>query len=409
MTMKEEKKIYFDRMRFFLQAFFCLLLLQSVVGTQTVRAQTENKQVQTNVIQQASAQEKEIEIEDEAFDAGKMILEHVTDKHSWEICKVGKRELVVHLPVILYHENSLYVFSSGRFNPEGRYDQFQLREEEPYKGKVVAWQTNDAGQYIINPNLPLDFSITKNVFGIMVSAILLLLAFFIVSRHYKKNGCSAPKGLAALIEPIFLFVRDDVVYSNLGKKQGDRFLPYLLTLFFFILFVNIFGLIPIFPFGANLTGNIAVTLTLAGFTFITTLAFSGKEYWKEIFNPEGVPWWMKFPIPLIPLIEFIEIFTKPIVLMIRLFANVIAGHIVILGFVALIFIFGTFSLSLGLAVSPVTIVFGLFVDVLEILVSFIQAYIFSMLSAIYIAGAVGYKDSKEPQKKLKESFKKTTL
>ncbi|MEG1717123.1 MAG: F0F1 ATP synthase subunit A [Bacteroidales bacterium] len=351
------------------------------------------------------------ELDQEAFDAGNMILEHVTDRHAWHICTIGKRDIEIPLPIILIYQGNLSVFSSARFDKDGRYENFQLRSQEPYKGKVVAWTqqkgvsplkeensiSSVVGQdyAVIDPNLPIDLSITKNVFGLFISSILLFIVFLMVAQNYKKRGVAAPKGIAAIVEPIYLFIQNDVVYGNMGKKHGDRFIPYMETLFFFILFANLLGLVPIFPFGANLMGNIAVTLCLAAFTFIITMCCSSKTYWRDVFNMPGVPWWMKFPIPLVPLIEIIEVFTKPLVLMIRLFANIVAGHIVILGFVFLIFIFGELSVVLGYVVSPVSIIFGLFIDALELLVSFIQAYIFTMLSSIYVAGALGYEPVRE--------------
>ncbi|MDR1739380.1 MAG: F0F1 ATP synthase subunit A, partial [Bacteroidales bacterium] len=266
--------------------------------------------------------------------------------------------------------------------------------EAPHKGKIVA--ITSTGE--IKEKLPLDFSITKNVVGLFIAALSLIIIFMLVARNYRKRGMNAPKGVAALIEPIFLFIRNDVIYSNLGKKYGDKYLPYLMTLFFFILINNLLGLIPIFPFGSNTMGNVAVALTLALFTFIVTLFSTNKHYWQHIVNAPGVPWWMKFPLPIMPLIEFIEIFTKPFVLMVRLFANTVAGHIIILGFICLIFIFGEISIGIGYGVSPLTLIFGLFIDVLEILVAFVQAFIFTMLSSIYIAGAVGYTPGKETEK-----------
>lgn len=204
-------------------------------------------------------------------------------------------------------------------------------------------------------------------------------------KNYKNRGVQPPSGLASLIEPLVVFVKKDIAYANLGPKQGERFLPYLLTLFSFILFSNLLGIIPFIPFGANLTGNIAVALVLALFTWINMMVFSSKSYWKHVFNAPGVPWWMKFPLPIMPLIDFVEIFTKPVILMIRLFANILAGHIILLGFVALIFVFGELAVGLGYAISPVAVLFGLFIDALELLVAFVQAYVFTLLTSMYLA------------------------
>lgn len=332
----------------------------------------------------------------ESFNAGELILDHVTDKHSWHICDWKGKKIELHLPVILIYEGKLHAFSSAMFeNPQHTYRNFQLREENPHKGKIVALETDETGSTRIAAGKPLDFSITKTVFGLMVSCVIILVLFFFIVRSYKRNEEKAPKGVAALFEPVFLFVRNDVVYANLGKKQGDRFLPYMATLFFFILLGNLLGIVPFFPFGANVTGNISVTFVLAFLTYLITMGHSTKRFWGHTFNNPGVPMWMKFPLPLMPLIEAMELITKPFVLMIRLFANMTAGHIIILGFVSLVLIFGAAGTFLGFAVSPLTVIFGLFADALELLVSFIQAYIFTTLSCTYLADALGHPAEEE--------------
>lgn len=330
-----------------------------------------------------------------AFNAGDLIFDHILDNHQWHIAEIGNTEISIPLPIILWEDGHLYCFLSNKFDKNGIYKNFQLRSQAPYKGKIVSLKLNAKGQKVIDQKLPLDFSITKTVSGLLISAILLFIIFMSAVRSYKKRGIHAPKGVQALIEPIFIFIRDEVIYSNLGKRYGKKFLPYLMCLFFFIAFNNLSGLIPIFPFGANLMGNISVTLVLAFFTFVLILANSGKHYWTHIFNTPGVPWWMKFPLPLIPFIEFMEIFTKPFVLMIRLFANITAGHVVVLGFISIIFIFGDLSPLLGYALSPVSVLFSLFVNAVEILVAFIQAYIFTFLTSMYLAGALGYDSNQD--------------
>ncbi len=327
----------------------------------------------------------------ESFNAGELILDHVTDKHSWHICDWQGKKIELHLPVILLYQGELHVFSSEKFENENHtYNNFQLRTENPYKGRIVALETAPDGNRVVAAQRPLDFSITKTVFGMFVSCLFILLLFAFIVRSYRRNGENTPKGVAALFEPIYLFVRDEVVYANLGRKHGKRFMPYFATLFFFIFLGNLLGIVPFFPFGANVTGNISVTLVLALLTFVLMIGFSTKKFWAHTFNTPGVPMWMKFPLPLMPLIELMELITKPFVLMVRLFANMTAGHIIILGFVSLVLIFGANSAALGLAVSPITILFGLFADALELLVSFIQAYIFTMLSTSYLAGALGH-------------------
>jgi F-type H+-transporting ATPase subunit a len=190
-----------------------------------------------------------------------------------------------------------------------------------------------------------------------------------------------------LLEPVILFIRDQIAKPAIGDKKYEKFMPFLLTLFFFILIENLIGLIPFPPFGANVTGNIAVTMVLALFTFAVTTINGNKHYWKEIYNPD-VPWWLKFPIPLMPIVELSGLITKPFVLMVRLFANMLAGHMIVTVFISLIFIFGgLYGVGTGLATSPVSIVFSVFILLLDILVSFIQAYVFTLLSAIYFGMA----------------------
>jgi len=228
-----------------------------------------------------------------------------------------------------------------------------------------------------------DFSITKTVLAIIISALLMLLIFISVARAYTRNLNKAPKGMQSLLEPVILFIRDDVAKSSIGEKKYEKYMPFLLTIFFFILLNNILGLVPIFPGGANVTGNIAVTMVMAVFTFILTTVNGNRHYWVDIVNTPGVPWWLKLPVPLMPIIEIIGIITKPVVLMIRLFANITAGHIIALGFVSLIFIFGAMNVALGYGVSVVSVAFMIFMNLLELLVAFIQAYVFTLLSALY--------------------------
>jgi len=223
--------------------------------------------------------------------------------------------------------------------------------------------------------------------AVFISGVALCIIFISVARAYGRRKGMAPKGLQSFLEPVILFIKDLAV-SSIGEKKYEKFMPFLLTLFFFIFFNNLFGLIPFFPGGANVTGNIAVTLVMAAFTFIVTTISANKNYWKHIFNTPGVPWWLKFPLPLMPFIEIVGMFTKPFVLMIRLFANITAGHIIILGFISLIFIFGNLHPALGYSVSIVSVLFAVFIGMLELLVAFIQAYVFTLLSALYFGMAV---------------------
>jgi F-type H+-transporting ATPase subunit a len=320
------------------------------------------------------------------FKPGDLIIGSLLDSHEWHIVTIGERHIAIPLPILLIHGGKFHVFLSSRFQQGTQdYRGFRLIVEETKPNKIV--HVNASGE--ISEKLPIDLSITRNVFSIFFVVILMVLVFVNVSKVYKKYGSNrAPSGFQNLIEPVILFIRDDVAGIAIPQKHINRFLPYLLTLFFFILFCNLLGLVPVFPGGSNVTGNIAVTMTLAIITFLVSNLSGKRLYFQEIFDHPAAPWWMKYPIPLLPLIEVMGLFIKPFVLTIRLFANIMAGHIIIVGLVCLIFIFGQLSTSLGYGVSVVSIAFVLFMGLLEILVSFIQAFIFTLLTAIYIGAAV---------------------
>ncbi|MEQ9402579.1 MAG: F0F1 ATP synthase subunit A [Cyclobacteriaceae bacterium] len=301
------------------------------------------------------------------FDPGSMINHHIGDSHSWEIY----HGLTVYLPVIVYSETrGLDFFSSSNFYNENH-------EVIPYNGYVMDHELIA----LENGASVMDFSITKNVFFMLLNSAVLLLIFFAVARGYKKNVGRAPRGIQSFFEPIIIFVRDEIVKPNIGPKY-ERFLPYMLTLFFFIWFGNLLGLLPA---AANMTGNIAVTLVLAVFSLIITLASGRKTYWLHILDPLGnsMGWGAKFFLYLIlwP-IEIIGIFTKPFSLMIRLFANITAGHIIILSIISLAFI--TESIGVGI----VSALFASVMNLLELFVALLQAYVFTLLSAMYFGAAV---------------------
>ena len=324
--------------------------------------------------------------EEEAFNAGEMIISHILDNHEWHIMTIGDKHIAIPLPVLLIHNGKLHAFMSSKFHHGTQdYRGFRLMTEGQYNGKVV--HINTSGE--ISEKLPIDLSITKNTFSLFFVAFLLLFTFVNVAKTYQKRGSNqAPTGFQNMIETVILFIRDDVAKIAIPEKYISRYLPYLLTLFFFILFCNLLGLVPFFPGGANVTGNIAVTLVLAVFTFLIT-TFSGKRaYFQEIFNHPVAPWWIKFPIPLLPVIEIMGLFIKPFVLMIRLFANIMAGHIIMLGLICLIFIFGQMNVFMGYGSSVLSIAFALFISVLELIVAFIQAFIFTLLTGFYIGAAV---------------------
>ena len=315
------------------------------------------------------------------FNAGEMIMEHVVDNHEWHVAEIGNFNLTISLPVILLYDGKLVTFCSSRFhNESSSYQGFKLEKEGQHKGKIIR---ENEHENIAGAPMVYDFSITKTVLAILMSTFLLILIFLSVAKSYKQNEGKAPSGIQSLLEPLIIFIRDDIAKSSIGEKRYRKFMPFLLTTFFFIFFNNLFGLIPFFPGGANVTGNIAVTMVMAIFTFIITTINGNKHYWIDIINTPGVPWWLKFPVPLMPVVEIIGVITKPFVLMVRLFANILAGHIIVLGFVSLIFIFGSISVALGLGVSVVSVAFMLFMNILELLVAFIQAYVFTLLSALY--------------------------
>lgn len=354
--------------------------------------------------------------EPQEVDSGSIIIGHVTDSHSWHIADYhgsdGQEHVIaINLPIILI-DDGLQVFSSKHFHHghavyEGRKHTYALigggleKEEvvcvEPVKaeggGEDVLLRTHEGTSYAAlrdgegNVVKPVDISITKTAAAIIIAVVLLSVIILVSAKKYKEREGKAPKGMQGLIEILVLHVKDDIVGPILGHHTG-RFLPYLLTLFFFIFFCNILGLIPFFPAGANITGNIAVTAILALITFFITNLNGNKHYWKDVFWTPGVPSWLKI-FPLMPIVELVGVFTKPIVLMIRLFANMTAGHIVILGFVVIIFILSnSLGMAVGGAVSAVSVLFAVFISLLECLVAYIQAFVFTMLSALYISMAV---------------------
>ncbi|WP_373553890.1 F0F1 ATP synthase subunit A [Haliscomenobacter sp.] len=232
-----------------------------------------------------------------------------------------------------------------------------------------------------------DFSITKNVFTMMLAALLLILVFSSVRNGYRKNEGKAPSGIQSFFEPFFVFIREEVAKPMIGQKHYERFMPFILTLFFFILFCNLLGLMPFFPGGANVTGNLAVTFVLAVFAFIVTNINGNRHYWQHIFWMPGIPAWVK---TILTPVEVLGLVIKPFSLMIRLFANISAGHIIILSLIGLIFVFGENGTSFGGGVVGAIVggAFTAFMNLIELLVAFLQAFVFAMLTASYIGAAV---------------------
>lgn len=327
----------------------------------------------------------------EKFDAKKMIMHHVKDAYGMHIVTLDEgtpeeHHISIPLPIILWTDNGLTTFMSSEFHHdyngevivEKNGGRFVNVHEKIYQLDAGATSVQyDAEHHPTNASKPWDISITRNVFMMWVSIIILILIFTAAARSYKRSEDNVPSGIGSFVEPLVVFVRDEIARPMIGEKKYKRYMPYLLTVFFFIWINNIFGLIP-FLNGANLSGNIAFTMVLALCTFLITTFSGNANYWKHIFWMPGVPVPMK--IFLMP-IEIIGIFTKPISLMIRLFANITAGHIIILALMSLIFIFET------VWVSPISVLFSLFITVIEIVVTAIQAYIFTILSALYFGMA----------------------
>lgn len=336
--------------------------------------------------------------EKEEFNVGDMIMHHISDAHEWHLWgpEHGKGAVTVHLPIILL-DNGLKTFSSALFY-EGEMKTFQPNDSTPAQhylvGKGAAsgyalshekiYKLNETGELHFvdghpHATKPLDFSITKNVLSLFFGAVLILIIAFGTASFYKKNGAVAPKGLAKFLEPLIVMVRDDIAKANIDKHKYHKYVPYLLTIFFFIWINNLLGLIPIIPGGANLTGNISVTLLLALCTMLVTVFSGNKNYWAHIFAMPGVP---KPVLIILAPIELVGVLTKPFALMVRLFANMTAGHIIVLALVSIIFI------NQNAAWGALSVPMALFISVLELLVAFLQAFLFAMLSALFIGAAV---------------------
>lgn len=307
------------------------------------------------------------------------IFEHLGDAYGWEV--PFNHNARIPLPIIVKGQDGWHCFMSNKLDDGQTYEGYRISQSEDHHGKVVQ-VLPDGTEY-----RPLDFSITKNVAGIFIAAIAVIILVMSMKRFYVKHGMKAPRRGMGFTELIVDFVYGDTIRPILGK-HAPKYAPYLLTVFFFILTMNILGLIVIFPGGANLTGNIAVTLVLALITFLITTFSGTREYWKEIFWPE-VPVALKCPVPMMQIIEVLGIFTKPLALMIRLFANMMSGHMVVLVLVLLIFIFtNLFGVAVGCGTAIFSVAFTLFMLLLDTLVSFIQAYVFTILSTIFISMAL---------------------
>jgi F-type H+-transporting ATPase subunit a len=331
--------------------------------------------------------------DEKPFNVNEMIMHHIMDAHEWHLWGPEHGGTAIYMPIILL-DNGMKVFSSSHFyHGTPGYATFEKNNEQVsymkgegpaagyamYHEKIYKLKNGELLFHDEHPTSakPLDFSITKNVVFLFISALVFMLIMFSTAKYFKTNGAVAPKGIAKFTEPLILFVRDDIAKANIGEKKYMKFVPYLLTIFFFILISNLLGLIPVL--GANLTGNISVTLFLAVCTLLVTVFSGNKHYWAHIFATPGVP--KALLLIMIP-IELVGILTKPFALMVRLFANMTAGHIIILALVSIIFI------NQNAAWGALSVPMALFISVLELLVAFLQAYLFAMLSALFIGAAV---------------------
>lgn len=354
--------------------FFSLLILTFALFSVSNKAVAQHEEGHGNAQHEAApaAGHEGQHEEKKGFNASEVIFGHIGDSHYWHFFDWNEHPVSISLPVIIWHpEKGISTFSASKFeHGHASYEGYSLTHG--MKEKIVS----EDGASII------DFSLTKNVISMIISVILLLWIMLAVAGKYKKTGSMvAPTGFQNALEPVITFIRDEVGKPNLGHKYM-RYMPLLLTIFFFIWINNLLGLL---PGGANFTGNIAVTACLALISFLVMVFSGNKHFWGHLFNPPGVPLGVKFL--LVP-IEIISLFIKPIALMIRLFANILAGHIVILSVISMIFIFGALSEVAGWGFVPVSLAFSIFMFFLELLVAAIQAFIFTNLTAVFIGQAV---------------------
>lgn len=319
--------------------------------------------------------------EKEPVDVKGIVFGHIGDSYEWHITDIGDKSIRIPLPVIVYSQTTgWHVFMSSAFEANGgTYEGLYIAPAgSTYEGKIV--ERNSAGEEV----RPFDISITKIVFSMLLNSVILIVIILSVARWYKKRpqGAKSPGGFVGVMEMLIMTINDDVIKNGIGPNYR-KFAPYLLSAFFFILINNFMGLIPFFPGGANVTGNIAITLVLSVCSFIAINLFASREYWKEIFWP-NVPLWLKVPVPMMPFIELFGVFIKPFALMIRLFANMLSGHMAILVLTCLIFIASSMGPVLFGSLTIASVVFSIFMNALELLVAFIQAYVFTMLSAVFI-------------------------
>ena len=308
-------------------------------------------------------------------DVAELVFGHIGDSYGWHITTWKGEHVSIPLPCIVHSNTGWHVFMSSRLEHGHEYEGLVLKDD-----KIMEILPDGSMER------PFDISITKNVASLMISGLLLIIIVLGTARWYKKHDAlkeGSPKGFAGLVEMLVEMVTDDLIKPSIDEKYYRKYTPFLLTVFFFIFLSNLLGIVPFFPGGANVTGNIAVTMVLALFSFFMVNLFADKHYWKEILWPDA-PVFLKFPLPIMQIIEIFGMISKPFSLMVRLFANILAGHAMILGLVAVIFVTAKMGPVLSGSMTVITVIFGVFMDCLELLVAFIQAYVFTMLSAVFI-------------------------
>lgn len=314
--------------------------------------------------------------DEDKVDVAGLVFGHIGDSYGWHITTWKGHHVTIPLPCIVHSSTGWHVFMSSELEHGGIHEGLYLSEEN----KIMELMPDGSS------SRPFDISITKNVASLIFSALLLIFIVLWTARWYRRHDAvkeGAPKGFRGLMELLVMMVTDDLIRPSVGEKHYRKYAPYLLTVFFFIFLSNLLGIVPFFPGGANVTGNIAVTMVLALFTFFMVNLFANRHYWKEILWPEA-PIFLKFPLPIMQIIEIFGMISKPFSLMVRLFANILAGHAMILGLVAVIFVTAKLGPVINGSMTLITMVFGVFMDCLELLVAFIQAYVFTMLSSVFI-------------------------
>lgn len=367
----------------------CILLMLAFLVCPVVSVQATSPVIPDEVISAVIPDESTSSVipdpigDPDEVDVGEILFGHVGDSYGWHLTQWNGRHISIPLPCIVHSSTGWHFFMSSKIEHGHEYEGLFIAEEGRYEGKIV--ERGADGEL----TRPFDISITKNVASLIFTAVLLILLVLWTARWYRRHDASeegAPGGFAGLMELMIMMVNDEIIKPSVGEKEYRRYAPYLLTAFFFIFLCNLLGLVPFFPGGANVTGNIAVTLVLALCTFIAINVFADKHYWKEVLWPD-VPLFLKFPIPIMQTIELFGLISKPFSLMVRLFANIMAGHMMVLGLVSVIFVTVKLGPVINGSMTVIAMVFGLVINCLELLVAFIQAYVFTMLSAVFIGMA----------------------